>query len=277
MTLRPAAVAIVALLSACASDPGDAPADASSDTSADVAAVDASDARGGDVTDSAQDTPAVDAPADVASDANGDAADVSSPDAVSVDGAHDGGVDAGDALPSDAPSDVSTGASDAADAQTDAPTDVAVCVEGAVRCDGTLTAQTCRGGAWVSTTCRGFSAARNTYEVCYAGACFDCNADDGGVGCSLDPPLCQMDAECYASERGRCVGGRCARRGPVECRTADDCTVWAATGVTIGCSMTTIAGRATTVCGVGAVSRCTVDANCPDGFRCNSSSGFCVR
>lgn len=276
MTLRPAALALVALLSACASDPGDGPADASSDTSADVAAVDVSDARGGDVTDAAQDTPAVDAPADVASDAGGDAADVSSPDVVSVDGGHDAGADAGDALPSDAPSDASTDASDAADAGTDAPTDAAACVEGAVRCDGTLTAQTCRGGVWVSTTCRGFSAARNTYEVCYAGACFDCNAGDGGVGCSLDPPLCQTDAECYSNGRGRCVLGRCARRGPVECATDTDCEVWAPFS-SDGCSAATIAGRATRVCSAGNATRCTVDAMCPDLYRCDTATGFCAR
>lgn len=263
----PLALSLIALLAACGSDPTPAPVDASSDTT-DVS----SDAAGDAAQDVSADTTGNDAgndgaPADVpaadaaSDDATRDAAGDTSTDAIIADGSTDVGAD---------------GATDArADVQTDASTDTASCVEGAVRCDAPLTAQTCRGGVWVSTTCRGFGAALGTYESCYQGACFDCLAGDGGVGCAASPPLCMTDAECYTNGRGRCVDGRCARRGPVECTSETDCTVWAPS-TSAGCSAATIAGRSTRVCGDNAT-RCTVDAMCPAAFRCDATTGFCAR
>jgi len=274
MTLRPAALALVALLSACASDPGDGPADASSDTSADVAAVDVSDARGGDVTDAAQDTPAVDAPADVASDAGGDAADVSSPDVVSVDGGHDAGADAGDALPSDAPSDASTDVSDAADAGTDAPTDAVACQERSVRCSGAAT-EFCVGGVWVVGSC-GSLGPVGTANTCAMGNCYACRRSDSGAGCASEP-LCATDDDCFTIGRGQCVGGLCARRGFVRCATIGaQCDAWLTTSSSATCATTTVDGRSETVCGGAGGALCTDDAMCPRNLRCEAASGFCV-
>ncbi len=267
-------LSLASMLAACGADPDPQSADAATDTAQGDASDGAADVS--DVTDAA--TP--DASADVATDTAGDAAEVA------VDVVSDAGADVTDAAtdtaPSDAPVDaardvVVTDASDAGADVTDAGAD-AGCVEGAVRCDSALVAQTCRGGVWVSTACRGYSGALNTYESCYAGACFDCNAGDGGVGCSLDPPLCQTDEECYRNGRGRCVEGRCARRGPVECATMDDCSVWAApllTPAIPGCISRTIAGRTAMVCETN--ERCTIDANCPAAYRCNTATGFCAR
>lgn len=237
------------------------------------------------------------APVDVAPDAAPDAPpppDATPPD-VAVDAAPDAPVDtaAPDVAP-DAPPPTPDGAVDvAADAAADvapeaardaAPTDTAdaapdatPCVERATRCVGTSinVVDICIGGVWVRGTCPTTALPTGAIYACTMDVCLACRRDAAGTGCAAEP-LCAEDVDCYRLGLGRCVGGRCGRRGIVRCTQNSDCEAWSTSTTSEACVENAWAGAVPIMACGSAARPCNSDAMCPRSYRCDTAAGFCV-
>lgn len=197
---------------------------------------------------------------------NDTGADTSASDTGASDtGPSDSGRDAGDVV-------------DVSDATDTGPSCPGACVLGAMRCGGDAVVQRCERllpelcPEW--RTSRGcLPSASGNPTVCREALCSLCAYPDGGGACG---PVCTRDQDCGDRSFGRCSpGGFCYPPPYVRCSNDTDCTVFATTSSRFECAGNVMGVR---VCRrVVAPEPCLLDAQCPVGFLCDVTSGFCNR
>lgn len=153
------------------------------------------------------------------------------------------------------------------------------CTENAIRCTGDASGvERCTGDAWaLARVCGTTGLPAGSSASCYLGGCAYCRGVDGGASCG--EATCRVDEDCLRSGAGRCIDGRCGRRGILPCAAPADCLPWIIPGeTTSNCTLDTTDLNGTPVrgCTGALVGPCTADHQCPRSFRCDTSSGRCV-
>ncbi len=151
------------------------------------------------------------------------------------------------------------------------------CTNDAIRCNTAGTGvERCVSGAWqLARTCVTTGLPSGSSASCYQGGCAYCLPGDGGPACG--PATCDDDDDCYRSRDGRCIDGRCSRRGILPCSAPSDCLPWIVSGVTSACTadVSDLNGATVRACTGSLVGPCTADHQCPRAYRCDLRSGVC--
>ncbi|MDO9020860.1 MAG: hypothetical protein Q8S73_34495 [Deltaproteobacteria bacterium] len=152
------------------------------------------------------------------------------------------------------------------------------CTNDAVRCNTAGTSvERCVGGAWtLIRTCTTSGLPAGSSASCIGGACAYCRGVAGAPSCG--DATCRTDDDCYREREGRCVEGRCFRRGILPCSGDAGCFPWAVTGVGSYCTFdaTDLNGATVRSCTGSIVAGCTSDSMCPRSYRCDLRAGRCV-